>query len=45
MTSPRPRDTYTVPEMIILVIWLKEEHIKALLAGGLRQAFGRKIKG
>lgn len=31
--------------MIVIVIWLKEDHIKALLSGGLRQAFGGKTKG
>lgn len=33
------------PETIVVVIWLKEEHIKALLSGGLRQAFGGKTRG
>lgn len=46
MTSPGPRDMYKVaPETIVIVIWLKQDHIKALLSGGLRQAFGGKTKG
>lgn len=31
--------------MIIIVIWLNEEHIKAVLAGGIRQTFAGEIKG